>query len=258
VADHAARHPGAAAHQNYLRGLTAQDLGLTGLDRNRWEIFRYLNAEGDTSAINAYDSEMVTIGQGLGAHGGRAGAVYRNMPDEFHERLYRYGILINPDNTFTVLDLNRGDVAHGDNALRILQADERRLGALAYEAQSIRMIGHRGSQREQRAWMVLAQFLESASTISRQFLEPPWTLPLAKFALRAHHWQPSFVSTSFLLGIRPLNIATLVSRIGCEIWRRHGRPASPADYSEEDIRTRMDRWANAARAGSVRFDSSGC
>ena len=244
-------YPAAQQHREFLRSLTANDLGLQGDDLVRWPVYRYLNAEGDTSAINAYDNQYVTIGSGFGARYGRVGQVYNYMPPQFLERLYMHGILVNPDNTFTILDLNRGVVEHGDNALRILQVDERRLGLLVHESQSEREITHGSETREQRLWMVRAQMLEATREIPISMLSS-WPIDLLKFAARCNHWQPSTIPYQSYLELMPHNLNVIATRVRNRIWLRRGRRAS-GDYSFADIEGRMRGWARAAGAGTISF-----
>jgi hypothetical protein len=245
-------YPATQRHREFLRGLTPNDLGLQGNDLVRWQVYSYLNAEGDTSAINAYDTQRVTIGSGFGAQSRRAGRVYNYMPPQFRERLYMHGILVNPDNTFTILDLNRGVVEHGDNALRILQVDERRLGLLVHEAQSEREITHEGETREQRLWMVRAQMLEATREIPDPMLS--WrSIALLKFAIRCNHWQPSTIPYRSYLESMPENLNVIARRVRDRIWERRGEQAS-GDYSCAEIESRMRGWARAAGAGQIEFE----
>ena len=243
-------YPAGQRHRAFLRGLTPNNLGLQGDDLARWQVYRYLQVEGDTSAINAYDNQYVTIGSGFGALYRRAGQIYNFMPPHFHERLYMHGILVNPDNTFTILDLNRGVIEHGDNALRILQVDERRLGLLVHEAQSEREITHGGETREQRLWMVRAQMLGATRGIPNSMLS--WPITLLKFAVRCYHWQPSTIPWTDLRSMPHHNIDVIATLIRNRIWVRRGRPTS-GSYSFADIQSRMRGWARAARAGTIIF-----
>ncbi len=223
-----AHHPAAERHEQFERSATLQTIGYDNPSpriEGFWSIFHWvLGHEGDTPAINAWDDQMVTIGPGFSAHARRAGAVYRRMPQEFHQQLYRYGIYVEEDNSFTVLDLRRGVVETGDRALRLLQTDERRLGMLIRAAMARYEVGPRGNRRSQRAWMMRAQF--------EQFMERNRQVPPA--VLR---WHPRG---------RVIFPFILMHWAGCLNWRsiasRGPSPTNIANYALERIQQVRPQW----------------
>jgi hypothetical protein len=166
-------------------------------DVNMWDIFLFLTGEGDPAAINTWDDQLLTVGAGFSARSGNAAQLYARMPPAFHDLLYRHGIFIDQDtNEFVVLDLNRGAVVRGDNALRILQVDQQRLSLLINTAMSAEpMSGETGGEREEaptRVWMLRANF-DQFRHINRHVPAAVWRWPQARrrYAFLIHHWMGS-------------------------------------------------------------------
>lgn len=251
AASHEAHSPEAAEHTRFMASQRdGHDMNLrTAEDRRRWAMFRFvLGTEGDTSAINAYDNQRVTIGAGFSARFGRAQAVYRRMPAAFHQELYDIGVEVTGEG-FRVLDLNRGVVETGRNAEIVLQADERRLGRLARLAQSTEQMRQGGHTAEARVWMLRAQFDEATASIPRVVLRAPWTTPGAKLAMKINHWQTGVAAWRRLVAWAgpTADVGNMASQARDAIWRHHGRPAA-GDYSLASIEARLDN--RAALAGT--------
>lgn len=180
-------------HHEFMTSATLASIGFASPNSRitvLWQQFqRIITQEGDTSAINAWDDQIVTIGAGFSAKTGAAGEIYNRMPSGFRQQLYTHGIRVNPDNTFTVLDLDRGMVETGENALRLLQVNPTMLALLTRAAQSETLLQQGGEERSQRSWMLRAQF--------QQFLKRNrdvpdsvfgWNQAAMQFAFKLKHW----------------------------------------------------------------------
>jgi hypothetical protein len=158
--------------------------------RGMWEQFQRVSRhEGDTSAINAWDDQIVTIGAGISALSGNAGSVYNRMPPQARQNLYECGIRVNEDNSFTVLDINRGVVETGTNALRLIQVDQRMLAALIQLAQSQETMTQSGSTMTAQEWMARSQFewfMQRNSGVPDSVFT--WRREARQFAFLLGHW----------------------------------------------------------------------
>jgi hypothetical protein len=242
-------HPVAERHTQFERSATLQTIGyqnpiprIEGL----WTIFQWvLGHEGDVPAINAWDEQILTIGAGFSARTGDVGAIYRRMPDQFHRDLYRYGIRIADDNSFIVLDLQRGVFETGDRALRLLQVDEQRLGVLIRAAMSPQDISHQGLYLEQRAWMMRAQFeqfmVRNADVSNAVLSWSPRARVIFPFILK--HWAGSLSWAEIASrGPDPRRIAS---------YARDRIHRARADWTLEYIESRIQGLATDAGLGSV-------
>ena len=249
-----AAHDHADDHLQYVRG-GDQVLGLrTAQERRRWEIFRFvMRSEGDTSAINSYDDQVVTVGAGYSASSGLAQRVFRRMPEAFRQQLFEHGIEVNDDNTFSVLDLATGTVVHGDDANRVLQGDERRLSLIIRLAQSEEEMTQGGTTRPAREWMLRAQFEQLTSTVPVAVLDR-WDLGIAKVAVKMHHWQPSVATWRDLSAWSGggTDVHAMARGARDAIWNFHGRPAAGA-FSLDSIEARFQHRATEARLGRLTF-----
>lgn len=161
-----------------------------------WKQFkkRIIAQEGDTAAINTWDRQIVTIGAGFSARAGAAGSVLNRMPGDYRRRLFECGIRVNADNSFTVLDLDRGAVERGTNALHLLSANQKMLALLIELAQSEEPITQEddGREMEMRQWMLAAQFEEF---VRRNAKMPAsvlkWPEGSRNFAIKLRHWAGS-------------------------------------------------------------------
>jgi hypothetical protein len=102
-----------------------------------------LKHEGETSAINAYDSQLLTWGRGFGA---RAGMLPQVMEILFKDRavaeaFLSYGIdfvAAEKEKGYRVINLRTGAVETGVDALRLIQTDPRLLGVFVKIAEDPR------------------------------------------------------------------------------------------------------------------------
>jgi hypothetical protein len=239
---------GSQRHQAYMSQVSLEGIGLDAsnpLTVAMWSEFRrIISHEGDTSAINAYDEQMVTIGAGFAATSNNAGAIYNRMPQETRQRLFEHGIRVNDDNSFSVIDLRRGVVEHGNNALRLMQVEPRMLGVLVQEAQSQREISQGEQRMSSAAWMVRAQF-EQFMELNRgsEFLyAPPWDERTRRFAIRLRHWMGS-LGWDIIRGANG-NARALASRTYTHVHR-----VKPT-WSEAYIRERIQTISQAAGCGN--------
>jgi hypothetical protein len=206
-------------------------------EESMWDMFLFLTGEGDPAAINTWDDQLLTVGAGFSARSGNAAELYARMPPAFHDTLYRHGIYVDADtNEFVVLDINRGAVVRGDDALHILRVDQRRLSLLINTAMSSETMSVEvgGTQEEApaRVWMLRANF-EQFKEINRSVPAAVWGWPRARrrYAFLLHHWMgsvdwPGMAATGGLprdLALyaygRLRLLARFVGREG-DLWRR--------------------------------------
>jgi hypothetical protein len=106
-------------------------------------VWEELKHEGETSAINAYDSQLLTWGRGFGA---RAGLLPEVMGILFKDRavaeaFLHYGIdfiASEKEKGYRVVNLRTGAVETGVDALRLIQTDPRLLGVFVKIAEDPR------------------------------------------------------------------------------------------------------------------------
>ncbi|HEX2489670.1 MAG TPA: hypothetical protein VHR27_09710 [Blastocatellia bacterium] len=106
-------------------------------------VWEELKHEGETSAINAYDSQLLTWGRGFGA---RAGLLPEVMGILFKDRavaeaFHHYGIdfiASEKEKGYRVVNLRTGAVETGVDALRLIQTDPRLLGVFVKIAEDLR------------------------------------------------------------------------------------------------------------------------
>jgi hypothetical protein len=106
-------------------------------------VWEELKHEGDTSAINAYDSQLLTWGRGFGA---RAGMLPQVMEILFKDRtvaeaFLSYGIdfvAAEKEKGYRVVNIRTGAVEIGVDALRLIQTDPRLLGVFVKIAEDAR------------------------------------------------------------------------------------------------------------------------
>jgi hypothetical protein len=243
---HAEGSPAAAAHDTYMH--SDNPLGLTGArELRRWEIFQFVTGEGDTSAINAYDNQIVTLGAGFGARYGAAGRMLNRLPPAMHQRLFDCGIEVEGDASFTVLDVNRGVVEHGENALRVLQVDQARLALFSNLAQSTEEVSEGEETHSGREWMLRAQFEQATSELPDAVYD--WPVATAKVAIKLHHWQPGVISWARLVGWGP-ELSAMCRSARDAIWRHNGQDAT-GDFSLDEIEARFTLRARQAGAGAI-------
>lgn len=252
---HAEGSAAAAAHDQYMA--EENPLGLTSArDLQRWAIFRFVLGEGDTSAVNAYDSQLLTLGAGFGAGGeradgrGAAGTLLNRLPAAMRQRLFDHGIYVESDDSFTVLDLNRGVVERGANALRVLQVDQTRLALFSTLAQSTEDVTEGAETHSAREWMLRAQFEQATSEIPDAVID--WPLATAKVAIKLYHWQPGIATWGRIVGWAGAgpSLSAMCRGARDAIWRANGEPASGA-FSLDGIETRFTTRARQAGAGAI-------
>lgn len=148
--------------------------------RFQWEIFRQLMGwEGDPSSINTWDNQILTVGAGFSAKMNHAdlekdamrfvGKIYNEMPDSFLQELYKHGLRLNEDLSFTVMDYETGDIANGNDALAYIQKNEKLQWLMISLAQSNEVVDKDGQSHPYRQWMVNAQFKVYQSAPSGRF-----------------------------------------------------------------------------------------
>ncbi len=194
-------NPQAVEHANYCRTATLGMVGVaspTPLQSEIFQLFRLVQSEeGDTSAINAYDGQIVTIGSGFSARSGNALEVLQRLPGPYLDRLYSAGIYIGEGSDFRVFDASSNRVLSGENAWRNIRNRPELLQYLIYLAQSTdSMAGDNGEVRESRNWMLRAQW-EQFEAENTPFLSGPGMrldLNVRILLVKLHHWYPGTFS----------------------------------------------------------------
>lgn len=102
-----------------------------------------LKHEGETSAINAYDSQLLTWGRGFGARAGMLPQVMEILVKDraVAEAFLSYGIdfvAAEKEKGYRVVNLRTGAVETGVDALRLIQTDPRLLGVFVKIAEDPR------------------------------------------------------------------------------------------------------------------------
>lgn len=249
----AAGSAASASHQEYTNTATLESIGLDPNDRRTaaiWNQFHLIIVhEGDTSAINAWDNQILTIGAGFSQRYGLAGSIYNRMPPAFRQNLYEHGICVNEDNSFTVLDLDRGVVETGRNALRLIQVNPGMLSLLVQSAQSQTEMTQGESTMSARAWMLRSQFeqfLSQNSDIPGSALA--WPENSLRFGFLLRHWQGalSWASMGATSG-SPNALANYALRTLQRVHR------GDADWTPAYIRGRISGLARDAGVGRVTF-----
>jgi|GEM_PF-6136102 len=145
------------------------DLGSKRRLQFLFEIFRQISTwEGDTSSINTWDNQYLTIGAGfsglataktLQKDGVRlVGKIYGLMPDAARQVLYGNGVRLNEDRTFSFFDTERLEVVRGNDALKRMRGVESIARTFVLLAQSIATAQKRGRRESMRQWMLESQF----------------------------------------------------------------------------------------------------
>ena len=150
-------------------------------------VWEELKHEGETSAINAYDSQLLTWGRGFGA---RAGLLPQVMEILFKdpavaEAFLSYGIDFvarEKEKGYRVVNLRTGAVETGVDALRLIQTDPRLLGAFVKIAEDPRY----SQQVADAQWEIVANNAGAVPTYAASW-DDRW------IALVSHisHWWPA-------------------------------------------------------------------
>jgi len=150
-------------------------------------VWEELKHEGENSAINAYDSQMLTWGRGFGA---RAGLLPEVMEILFKDRavaeaFLSYGIdfiAAEKERGYRVVNLRTGAVEAGVDALRLIQTDPRLLGVFVKIAEDPRY----SRQVADAQWEIVAKNAGSVPPYATRW-DDRW------IALVSHitHWWPA-------------------------------------------------------------------
>jgi hypothetical protein len=156
------------------------------LSRIKRVVWDELKHEGETSAINAYDSQLLTWGRGFGA---RAGMLPPVMEILFQDRavaeaFLSYGVNFiarEKENGYRVVNLKTGAVETGVNALRLIQTDPRLLGVFVKIAEDPKY----SQQVADAQWEIVAKNAGNVPAYAHQW-DDRW------IALISHitHWWP--------------------------------------------------------------------
>jgi hypothetical protein len=147
-----------------------------------WEELRY---EGSSASINAYDSQMVTWGRGLGAV---TGGLNPTMTELFKdsavaEAFLKMGVCFR-NNTWMVVNTATGAVETGRNALAIMQADPHILAAMID-------IGEGAGTKQQIAdaqW----KGIKAHGTAQVPDFALDWDMSVLQLVAHITHWGPAY------------------------------------------------------------------
>ena len=124
-----------AAHVGYSYGgkspkdpTAVSKAGASREDQIKKVVWNELKHEGGSSAINAYDSMMLTWGRGFGQRGGQLPDIMTQLfkDQDIVDAFQPYGIYY--DGGFEVVNTQTGAIEKGLDALGLIQADEKLLG----------------------------------------------------------------------------------------------------------------------------------
>lgn len=177
-----------------------QNLSSLGYDspnyrqRYLWLAFQHVLAgEGDSSSINTYDDQIVTLGHGFSGRRGEVGQILNRLPQSMRNWwLYRGGIHALPNGDLAVFILppglrGRPRVLRGELALRRIRTDQPALSLLVEAAQW----GYEVRGMEGRQWMLRAQFerfLERNSRMTEARLRAAASHEVVFAAVLMRHW----------------------------------------------------------------------
>jgi hypothetical protein len=176
-----------------------------------FEVFRQISGwEGESSAINTWDSEMLTVGAGFSAIANNQyyiGRMFSLMPDAFLQKLYEVGFRVNEDFTCSAVNYQTGAILHEKEAFDSLRKNEGFLRLLINLAQSTEQATHQGETKELRQWMFEAQFILFANCPSAKFpagfennISDPSQLSFASISAHLAHGGKVSVGSALSLG----------------------------------------------------------
>ena len=200
----------AAAHTEWGKTAGLDKVGYNDPTDNQetlWAHFKIvLGEEGDTSALNSWDAQIVTIGAGFGAKYGQAGKLLARLPDAYLDQLYQVGIYVGRDGSVRFLDATEKKVYSERDAWKKIKENENLLAYFANLAQSTDMIAEDNKPDEQismRNAMLRAQWEQFLSNNTKVFgtdlASGPWNT--RQMAIKMHHWLPGVYSWKALKDI---------------------------------------------------------
>jgi|GEM_PF-6269281 len=189
----------AAAHTEYGKTAALSTIGIdspTDTQQRTWEHFHIvMGEEGDTSALNIWDAQIVTMGSGLSGKSGQAGKMLARLPQAYQDKLYALGIFIGDKGSIKYLDPKTQKVHTDDNAWRELKKNRTLLAHLTNMAQSQEEIATDANPDEKvsmRQAMMRAQFDQfaknNAQLMNSKFKSGPYNT--RALAVKLHHWFP--------------------------------------------------------------------
>lgn len=200
----------AAAHTEWGKNAGMDVVGYddpSNEEKILWKHFKIvLGEEGDTSAINSWDAQIVTIGAGFGAKFGQAGSLLARLPEAYLDQLYQVGIYVGPDGNVRFLQATEKKVYEGREAWKKIKENENLLAYFSNLAQSTEMIEEDGNPDEKvsmRDAMLRAQWEQFLHNNTKVFKTPvksgPWNT--RQMAIKMHHWLPGVFNWKSINGI---------------------------------------------------------
>lgn len=189
----------AAAHTEYNKTADLSTIGIdkpTATQQKTWEHFQIiLGEEGDTSALNTWDAQIVTIGSGFGAKFGQAGKVLARLPQAYLDKLYVVGVYVGNDGSIKYLDTKTQKVFTDRDAWKQIKKNHNLLGHLVNLAQSQEEVATDANPDEKislRQAMLKAQFDQfsdnTAPLFRSKFKSGPYNT--RQMAIKMNHWLP--------------------------------------------------------------------
>lgn len=245
-------NPRSVEHALWNRFVEPQDAGLeapTTQQRLLWRHFQVVMAEeGDTSALNVWDGQIVTLGAGFGGRYLQANRLMLRLPYEYLQKLYRVGIHFASDGTLYYLDTRSKRVRTGTDAWIGIKANPNLLAYWVELAQSTEELAgseNPSSPMRLRNWMLRAQFEQfygnNAALLGTKFENAPFNVRM--LLVKLHHWLSSFFSWDALQSC-PTTFA------GAMAWARKRLLASKFAHYAGQLQA-MNRFAPLATEESI-------
>lgn len=250
----------AAAHTEYNK---TADLSLVGIDKPTatqqkvWEHFKIiLGEEGDTSALNTWDAQIVTIGGGFGAKFDQAGEVLARLPQAYLDKLYEVGVYIGGDGSVKYLDTKTQKVYADRDAWKQIKKNHNLLGHITNLAQSEEDIATDANPDEKismRDAMLTAQFEQFSSNTAplfrSKFNSGPYNT--RQMAIKMHHWLPGIFNWKTIRTM-PTDFDAAY-KWGRELLKSSGMSGQIGQYNRMDRFKKVTSSAEAKKYADKQF-----
>ncbi len=193
-------------------------------------VWEELKHEGNTSSINAYDSQLLTWGRGFGARVGLLPPVLdRLFADTTVANIFlQYGIKWKQG--FQVVNLETGSIESGLSALRLIQADPKLLGVFVLVAEDPRL----AQKVADAQWAVVEKNAGAVPMYAHQ-----WDDRWIQLVSHLSHWWPA-------TGWKGANFASSrgISEILITWGRQAAKQKNPYIVTNADTILNLKRWGS--------------
>ena len=197
-----------------------------------------LKHEGNTSSINAYDSQLLTWGRGFGARVGLLPLVLdRLFADAAVSNIFlQYGIKWKQG--FQVVNLQTGMIESGLSALRLIQADPKLLGVFVLVAEDPRF----AQKVADAQWSVVEQNAGAVPAYAHH-----WDDRWIQLVSHLSHWWPA-------TGWKGANFETCrgLSDILMTWGRKAAKQNNPYLVANADTILNLKRWGNGVGWAAIK------